>query len=1070
MSKRSSVHACARTLALTLLVAIPSGVSAAVIHVPAGGDLQAAIYAAQPGDTITLAPGATYIGNFKLPVHGGTSYITIRSAAADALLPGAGQRIDPGYAPYLPKLRSPNAMPALRTLAGAAYWRLLFLEMQANDRGQGDILSLGDGGSAQNTLEEVPHHLIVDRVYIYGDPIDGQKRGIGLNSAHTTIVNSHIADIKAIGQDTQAIGGWNGPGPYRIENNFLEASTEVFLLGGDDPKIPGLIPSDIVFRGNTLTRPVAWRDAIVATPAGVRASVTGDGSLAAGTYGYRIVARHPVGTTIARSNPSIEITVTVAAGGRIRLQWTPVPNATEYLVYGRTPGAPNAYWKVAAPEFTDSGAAAGTAGTPSAKGTVWQVKNIFELKNAQRVQVDHNVMENNWSAAQNGYAILFTPRNQYGDCTWCVVRDVIFEHNVVRHIAGGINLLGQDYVNPSQQTTNIVIRHNEFSDLGKDWGGSGYFMIISDQPGKVVVDHNTIISPRGSGVITVAGAPISDFVFTNNLMRHHTYGIFGANVGTGNAALNTYFPGAVVTRNVFAGGSASRYPAGNEFPTVATFESRFVDYTGGNFALVPGTSWIASGTDGLDLGADRAQLGGPIEVTDADPPSIVTTALPATREGEPYAVTLEAQGGVQPYRWSVVDGALPTGIVLDELTGTISGVAAAYGQFQATVRVQDGAGAVASRPLALSVARVIAPVSLLTEALPQGTVGIPYSFALDAAGGEGSYVWTVSGGALPAGLTLNAEGVLAGQPTNAGDSPFEITVFDSVDAARAAVRAFALTIAPAPNRAPVVSIAKPMAGAAAAVGDAVTLSASATDPDGTIVEVEFLVNGVSVGISRAYPHTVSWPVPVEGDITITAVARDDDGAATVSEPVTITAAARRDIVLYAADVRRVEGDFALVADASAAGGIRLWNPNRAVARVGVSASPASFAEFTFYAEAGRPYHLWLRASAEKNSYNNDSIWVQFSDVTGAQIGTTSAMAVILEDGANAGVQGWGWQDNAYGPGVVAPSVVFQSSGTHTVRLLPREDGISVDQIVLSSERYLTTSPGLLKNDTTILAR
>jgi hypothetical protein len=78
--------------------------------------------------------------------------------------------------------------------------------------------------------------------------------------------------------------------------------------------------------------------------------------------------------------------------------------------------------------------------------------------------------------------------------------------------------------------------------------------------------------------------------------------------------------------------------------------------------------------------------------------------------------------------------------------------------------------------------------------------------------------------------------------------------------------------------------------------------------------------------------------------------------------------------------------------------------------------------------------------------------------------------VILEDGTNAGVSGWGWQDNAYGTGVLAAPLVFETSGLQTLRLLPREDGISIDQIVLSSERYLTTAPGSLKGDTTIVVR
>src|SRR5580765_8350931 len=79
---------------------------AATIAVPAGGDLQAALNAAMPGDVITLEPGATYTGNFVLPNKGAlTDFITIRSAAPDSQLPGPGVRMTPAYASLLPKIR-----------------------------------------------------------------------------------------------------------------------------------------------------------------------------------------------------------------------------------------------------------------------------------------------------------------------------------------------------------------------------------------------------------------------------------------------------------------------------------------------------------------------------------------------------------------------------------------------------------------------------------------------------------------------------------------------------------------------------------------------------------------------------------------------------------------------------------------------------------------------------------------------------------------------------------------------------------------------------------------------------
>src|SRR5215470_14308760 len=106
--------------AVCLCVVAASSARAATIVVPAGGDLQAAINAAQPGDVITLAPNATYSGNFVLPNKGAIGdYITIRSAAPDALLPAAGVRMTPDYATQLPKLKSPNSMSALRTAAAA---------------------------------------------------------------------------------------------------------------------------------------------------------------------------------------------------------------------------------------------------------------------------------------------------------------------------------------------------------------------------------------------------------------------------------------------------------------------------------------------------------------------------------------------------------------------------------------------------------------------------------------------------------------------------------------------------------------------------------------------------------------------------------------------------------------------------------------------------------------------------------------------------------------------------------------------------------------------------------------
>ena len=168
--------------------------------------------------------------------------------------------------------------------------------------------------------------------------------------------------------------------------------------------------------------------------------------------------------TIGRSTASAEVTVDGRRpAARFALRGSRCADAAEYRVYGRTAGRRRLFWTVTGAAFFDTGAA-GTAGAvPTTAGTVWSVKNIFELKNARNVVVDHNVFENHWKESQAGWAIVLTPRNSGGACTWCVVEHVRFENNIVRHVAAGINLLGYDSPPKiTKQTNDIKILQNLF--------------------------------------------------------------------------------------------------------------------------------------------------------------------------------------------------------------------------------------------------------------------------------------------------------------------------------------------------------------------------------------------------------------------------------------------------------------------------------------------------------------------------------------------------------------------------------------------------------------------------------
>ena len=240
-------------------------------------------------------------------------------------------------------------------------------------------------GGAQSSIEETPADLILDRCYIHGQARTDVFRGVLLNSASSAILDSHISEVHVVGHDSQAILGFNGPGPFKIVNNYLEAAGENIMFGGGRPRIENLVPSDIEIRANHIVKPLAWRG-------------------------------------------------------------------------GSAPGR-------------------------------WVVKNLFELKNAQRVLIEGNVLENVWAADQGGAAVVLTPRND-GAAPWTVVQDVVFRNNIVRNAEGGFGGQSSDDGHPSQRLRRVAIVNNLWLSIGE----SLCTMAVSGGPVEdLVVDHNTAL-------------------------------------------------------------------------------------------------------------------------------------------------------------------------------------------------------------------------------------------------------------------------------------------------------------------------------------------------------------------------------------------------------------------------------------------------------------------------------------------------------------------------------------------------------------------------------------------------
>ena len=233
-----------------------------MIFVRSGGDFQTALERAKSGDTIKLQAGAVFTGNFKLPKKNGDEYITIRSSAEDAQLPAADTRIDPvRYADVLPKIVSASSDPVITATNGAHHYRFIGVEFSVSKPEDNVFKLIFIGDEVQSSLEQVPHDIAFDRCYVHAHPQQtGRVRsGLSINGANIEIINSYISDFRLPDDEGHAIVAWNAPGPFKIVNNYIEASGINVLFGGATAN-KGMNPADLEFRRNHVTKKTEWRD------------------------------------------------------------------------------------------------------------------------------------------------------------------------------------------------------------------------------------------------------------------------------------------------------------------------------------------------------------------------------------------------------------------------------------------------------------------------------------------------------------------------------------------------------------------------------------------------------------------------------------------------------------------------------------------------------------------------------------------------------------------------------------------------------------------------------------------
>lgn len=530
----------------TALSSTPSPGKAIRVSDPKG--VSSALQSASCGDTLDLQAGTTF-APFTLPAKpcDATHWITIRTSA-ESELPPEGTRLTPCYAgqtslPGRPAYACPtpkNALARVELKAGAGaitaapganHYRIIGLEV-TRTTGTGVVYAL-------IRLEDGTDHVVIDRSWVHGTPLDESVRGINLGgSSYVGIVDSYFNDFHCIARtgactDAQAINGGNSnvpAGVYKIVGNYLEAAAENIMFGGAQAS---QIPADIEIRRNYLFKPLSWQP-----------------------------------------------------------------------------------------------------GRPDFIGRNYIVKNLFELKNAERVLFEGNLLENTWGGySQVGYAILLTPRG-----SWAAVQDVTIRKNLIRHTGSGMQLAastadGKKLDSLAAQRWSI---HDDLlEDLDADaYNGDGMvFQITSgfstNVPlNNVSVSHVTVATRGKVKSLILVGASADnprlpfDIRFTDNIVPAGTNSVWASGRGTcpksgqPEITFKNCWSSFQVKNNVIVDypGGQGPWPAGNFLVNgmrAVGFGATNSEET--DYRLSAASRFAGKASDGKDVGADIAAIHAAIE-------------------------------------------------------------------------------------------------------------------------------------------------------------------------------------------------------------------------------------------------------------------------------------------------------------------------------------------------------------------------------------------------------------------------------------------------------------------------
>lgn len=233
------------------------------------------------------------------------------------------------------------------------------------------------------------------------------------------------------------------------------------------------------------------------------------------------------------------------------------------------------------------------------KPVEWKNKNtvkcLFELKNALRVVFAENLLEDNWV----GSAFRITVRNDGGLAPFSTIEDVTIKDNIVKGAGEGINILGTDYIHPSETLRNLTVTNNLFLDIGgKQYEGAGYFVQING--GENILFANNTIFNNGN-LATLYDNPAKNFLFRDNIVGHGEYGIHGHD-DIKSVAGQRLFANNVIVNNRKVAENEKYFPP-NNFWVQDIGLVGFVNYAQNDFRLSEKSRFKGKGKNGTDIGS-----------------------------------------------------------------------------------------------------------------------------------------------------------------------------------------------------------------------------------------------------------------------------------------------------------------------------------------------------------------------------------------------------------------------------------------------------------------------------------